>query len=389
MATQQVVTPFSTKNTKSSKYLNILELSDIHLIHPRTPTRHIIENLRREIPDTAETGEYDMIIIAGDLWDRLTNLSNPDLIEVNIWTVELLKMCKRRDIVLRILEGTPGHDWEQCRMIPFLNEHANIGADLKYVTTLSIEYLERFGIHLLYVPDEWRPDTDDIWAEVVELLREKQIEKVDFTVLHGAFNYQLPGHLTTVPVHIPERYLEITQYAVFGGHVHKHSVYDRILVAGSFDRLTHGEEEPKGHLRVKVFPKGDLECQFVENKNAFIYKTVDCTGLDVDTALEFIGSEIQSLPAGSHVRIRGNKTDDIMVSMDVLRKEFPVFEFTTKANTDREQLSQKTLETFQPTHQAVSITKSNISELLLGQLKGMAYDATLLGRAEEILNEHI
>lgn len=368
--------------------LKIGEMGDIHLGHPNTPTVRILDNLKEAFPDTAETGELDIIWIAGDLFDRLMNLPDPNVFEIKVWMVRFLHMCKRRDIVVRVLEGTPSHDWKQSRLFTTLNEHAGIGADLAYAETLSIEYIERFGIHVLYVPDEWEPETDDVWVQVQHLLKEHNLEKVDFSVMHGAFDYQLPAHVSA-PTHVPDRYLSITRHYVFIGHVHKHSVYDRILAAGSFDRLTHGEEEPKGHLRVTVRPKGDNEVVFVENKGAQIYKTVDCTGLEVDKALQKVEKVCADLPRQSFVRVAAGPADGILVSMDILKKRYPLLHFSPPKITNRKEARQATLIDIKERYKPISITRANISKILIERLKTSGLDASQLGRAEELLSEYI
>ena len=74
------------------------------------------------------------------------------------------------------------------------------------------------------------------------------LTKVDYAVMHGQFDYQLPKHITGMPRHDSQKYLDIVKHYIFIGHIHTHSVYDRIIAQGSFDRLTHGQEEPKGYV---------------------------------------------------------------------------------------------------------------------------------------------
>ena len=136
--------------------LKIAELSDVHLGHHKTHAKHIIENLNKAFPDNDTTGQLDIIWIAGDLFDRMLNLPSDSVSAITNWVSKFLMMCKRRDILVRVLEGTPSHDWKQAKLLVDINEGSNINADLKYFTELSIEYIDKFGINVLYVPDEWR-----------------------------------------------------------------------------------------------------------------------------------------------------------------------------------------------------------------------------------------
>ena len=47
------------------------------------------------------------------------------------------------------------------------------------------------------------------------------------------------------------------------------SIQERIVAAGSFERLAHGEEEPKGYLVAK-----DRTYTFIPNTDAYIYKNI-------------------------------------------------------------------------------------------------------------------
>ena len=371
----------------TSDTLSIAVFSDIHLHHAKTPTIHILDNLYKAFPDTPETGELDIIWLAGDFFDGLMNLPDPNVVEIRMWINHFLRLCKKRDIVLRVLEGTPSHDWKQSKLFTSINEIAQIGADVAYMETLSIEYIEKFGVSVLYVPDEWEPEPDDTWKQVQQLLSAHGLEKVDFSIMHGAFGFQLPSHVQ-VPMHNEDRYLSITRHYVFIGHIHRHGVYDRIIAPGSFDRVSHGEEEPKGHVRAKVKRSGDNELVFVPTENAMVYKTVTCTGMEVDAAFKHIAGEIADLPEGSYVRIVGAKTDTILVSIDELRGKYPQYHFSTKVDKDTV-VSNETLINLRNNYQPIAITRSNVKKLLLDRLKDKGHDTSLLRRAEELLDECI
>lgn len=367
--------------------LRIAVFSDVHLGHPNTPTVEIIENLEKAFPDTAETGELDIIFIAGDMFDRMLYLPDENVGEIKLWINRFLRMCKARDIVVRVLEGTPSHDRGQNRLFPAINEIGKIGADLVYHDTLCIEYIERFGIHVLYVPDEWNFDTDETWRQVQSLLRDHGLTQVDFAVMHGAFRYQYPPHVPS-PTHVEERYLGIVKHYIFIGHVHRHSSYERILAPGSFDRLCHGEEEPKGHLRVTVRGNGQDEIRFVENTGAKIYKTVNCSGLSLEEAIRRLDEVCRELPVGSFVRIEAEREDAIVNSLDTLKKNHPQFHWSTKIS-NRKTVGDDVLVNLQKKYQGVEIRPDNIAKLLLERVRQKSDDAQVLARCEELLNEVI
>lgn len=368
--------------------LRIGEMGDVHLLHNKTSTDHILKNLTKAFPDNAETGELDLIIIAGDLFDRLVYYPDPNISIIRRWMFLFLHMCKRRDIVVRVLEGTPSHDWKQSVHFITENEVADIGCDIKWVESLSIEHIERFGINVLYVPDEWKHQTDDVWKDVCKEMSEKGLEQVDFTILHGAFNYQLPSHVP-VPTHIPERYMGITKYFVFGGHIHRRSQYGNILAAGSFDRLTHGEEEDKGHYRVVVDRNNvDHEIRFVVNEGAKLYKSVDCTGLTLDVALTKIDQMVDTLPIDSHVRIIAEKGSPILVGFKEVVDRYRLHWITQKP-VGEEKINREAVSRIITPFTPAAITPDNIIGMVMERARQRTDDPVLIAAVQELLNGQV
>ena len=370
---------------RSSK-LRVAEVSDIHLGHPNTPTKETIDKLDLAFPDKNETGELDIIFMAGDVFDRLMHVPDESVLEARLWINRFLRMCARRDIVVRVLEGTPSHDWGQSELFESINRIGQIEADVVYQDKLCIEHIERFDIHVLYVPDEWEFETDETWRQVTQLLQDHGLEKVDFAIMHGAFSYQFPAHLD-IPTHSEERYLSVVRHYIFIGHVHTHSTYDRILAGGSFDRLCHGEEEPKGHLRATIRAKGDDEILFVPNDLAKRYVTINCHGLAIDEALTHIEQQID-LPVDSHVRIQANKEDPIVSSLDTLKKQYPQFHWSSKISTDKTS-ARETLVDQRAKYKGIDINRENIANLVKERLEAKTQDPALLERSQTLLSEVI
>lgn len=305
--------------------LVMASISDVHLGHNKTRTVHILDNLRFLFPDSEETGRLDLIVIAGDLFDRLLYFSAEEIREITLWIHELLTICVKHDIVLRVLEGTPSHDWKQSKMFETINSILPVPADMKYVDTLSIEYIERFGMNVLYIPDEWAPEADDIWKQTMELMQQRALTHVDIAVMHGAFDYQIPmGH----NCHLPDRYMEIVRRYIFIGHVHQHTVYERILAQGSFDRLCHGDEWDKGYIRATLSESEGDSYELVINPKAKWYKTIDLRGMTVEDALNRL-ERLDESPMGSHFRIHTNRQDAMTLALATVKDRWPQFYWTS------------------------------------------------------------
>lgn len=367
--------------------LRIVSISDIHLGHHNTTTPEILENLYRAFPDNDVTGSIDAIFIGGDLFDRLLDLNDPYVIMIKAWMNRFLRLCAKRNIVVRLLEGTPSHDRQQNRIMAAEKEDSNIDVDFEYISTLKIEYIQSLDISVLWVPDEYRPETDDTWKEVQQLLQDTSREQVDFSVVHGTFKHQIPEFVKT-PKHDLDRYLNITKYCVFGGHIHKASSLDRFMCNGSFDRISHGEEEPKGYWQVEADPNGTFEAKFIENTLAKKYITINCAGMPVEDALAEIRSVASQYPAGSAMRIRAAWDDPIMVNLDLLRNNYPTYKWSSIVDTKKEAQS-KMLVDLRVTTTQVEITPANIAELMKMQLEEMEVPAEKIKKCLHLLEEFV
>lgn len=364
--------------------LNLIVLSDIHLAHHRTPTELIVDNIIKSIPNSAAMDDVDMIIIPGDVFDMSVYLPGGNITIMRLVS-HLLCISRMHNVKVRILEGTPSHDWKQSEMF---NELALPMDDIKYVDKLSIEHFDDWDIDILYIPDEWKPEPDDVWKDVQHCLKENNLEKVDFTVMHGMFEYQFPAHLQ-LPSHRTSRYLKITKRYVFCGHVHKHSQYKHILVPGSFDRLCHGEEEAKGHLELKVFKDtstGD-QIKFVENVNAKRYVTVELTGLALEEAWTKLDEAVKDLPKDSDVRIASAKSDAIAVSMDFVREKYPAFTWTSKVTKETVEL-EDLLPDLRKQFKAISLTPETLLDVFMDRVRSSKH-ADKADAIEAMLKEYL
>lgn len=363
------------------KTFNLAVISDIHLGHQKNKAIDIIKGLRNAFPDNNETGELDAIFLAGDIFDRLLDLPNDDVNEIDLWIADLLRICSKRNIILRILEGTPSHDWRQSTRFQTIYEISKYSVNLKYIDNLSIEYLPDLDINILYVPDEWTISAEKTFSQVQELLKSKDLNQVDFAIMHGNFNYQLPPVAKKTQRHNEEAYLALVKHYIFIGHVHIHSSYDRIIAQGSFDRLNHGEEGPKGHVRASVNNK-NKEFFFIENKLARVYKTLNCKNLDIDNTLQFIKKKVNPLPENSCVRISAESNHSIFSNMNQLVSMYPTVTWS-KLSKSKEVVKQE--EELIEDHKPITINKQNIETLLMDRLNAIYDNPILLNRSKQLL----
>lgn len=366
------------------KSLQYLVLSDIHLYHPNTTTREIIDHIDIFFGHYQPGSDYtrlDIIFIAGDLFDSLADFSNNDTHLVNVWLSQFIRFCSTYNIKLRVLEGTPSHDWRQSKIIEVIIQVMKATIDYKYIDVLHIEMIEEFNLSILYVPDEWTPSADMTQTQVKQLLKDNHLNGVDIAIMHGMFHHQVEHIPNKKHCHDEIFYLQHVKYAISIGHIHTHTRYDRIVAQGSFDRLRHNEEEPKGAVLIQLDPNGVFEAFFIENKLAKRYVTITFKSMDIDKCSPKLDKLIRSLPAGSFVRIKASKEHPFFVGLDQLKQCYLDYHISRIA-FDKEDPIQQYLhtETLPMDYQPMSITQANIDDLLWQQIDAK-YTLTVNERA--------
>ena len=121
-----------------SKKIKWLSISDIHLGNLRTPADFILANLRRELFDTNIIPTLDLLIIAGDLFDRLLEYNHPSATNILLFIDKLMILCSTHNVKLRVLEGTPSHDNKQNIIFDALYATGNYSCDMKYFDSRTI-----------------------------------------------------------------------------------------------------------------------------------------------------------------------------------------------------------------------------------------------------------
>lgn len=352
-----------------TKPIKMAIFSDIHLGNSRNKAKKIIEALDAAFPDNEETGELDFVFLAGDVFDRELTFPNEDVVDIQLWADRLLRICAKRNIILRVLEGTPSHDWKQSVCFENILKLTHYPVNFKYVSQLSIEHVDKFGINILYIPDEWGITAQDTLNQVHKLLEVNNLTQVDYGIFHGQFDYQATWENKDATKdtisHDSEKYLSIVKHYIFIGHIHTHSSNDRIVAQGSFDRLGHGQEEPKGHVRA-VIDNDDRKFFFVENKQARVYKTIDCKNMELQETLEYIKKKVDKLPEMSCVRIMAEPLHCIFTNMNLLIQMYPtvIWSKVVKVKKEKKQLLLE-----KPKHEAaITISKENVSMLIKNRM---------------------
>lgn len=304
---------------------------DQHCLHRLLGADRPLNALMRAFPDDDFTGQLDVLYYGGDFFDHEVPYTHPELPKIHTYMGWRLRMAEKHGYAVRVLEGTRSHDRGQCKHWETIHQLMGSKVDFKYIDTLMIESHPVMG-DVLYIPDNWRPTTDEVWLDVKAALKAHNLEMVDWVIMHGAFKHQLPDHLEgKVQMHDPERYSAICRKYVLVGHIHLRSQYKNIISAGSPERLCHGEEEPKGTLRIECNPHGEDLILFQENIHARIAKTIDVRGMSFDQILD-ITSDFAHTQGDQDIslRLEVDPQDEICFNLKVLQNHYPGIEITLK-----------------------------------------------------------
>ena len=353
--------------TLSSNKRGVLSLSDVHLGNRNTPAEFILGNLRSFFNDFALKNNFEdlgLIIIAGDLWDDTLQLSSEHLPGFfNFW-YSFMKWCSRKSIAVRLLEGTPKHDRRQGITIEAYTRVICPEVDFRYVMDIEIEYFEKFGVNILYVPDECRPTAARIYEDVLDLMKEKQLSKVDIAVMHGMFKYQLGSIPMDVKVHDEDLYLNLVEHFIVIGHIHTRSQYERIFAHGSFDRIAHGEPNAKGAWYFSWQKNARWMPMFLENKGAKQYVTIEVDG-DIEKVFKKIEKEVALLPSWSHVRISAPAGHAIHNAIDELKTLYPFLRLTK--NVQKEE-KEETVKVEKAQFIEISLNRQTLTEAVFNEV---------------------
>lgn len=344
-----------------------LWVQDIHFGVPSVPVGAISTSFKM-VYEAAKRRGIKKLVIGGDLTDRpleLTNDYGSEFIEFGIW---LLEDAEKHDIEIIVIEGTPSHDWKQARIFERLKESIGSNVKLVYISVLSIVNLDGFG-NVLIVPDQWRSSTETTLLEVKTLLREKNLEQVDWAFMHGSFDYQVPVFLRSrLDLHSSDEYLKIVKKGIFIGHEHTRSTLDKINCAGSLERTKHGQEEEKGGLFVEELVTGKVHIEFIRNSKAQIFKDFlvdDLTPEQIFNAIEREGIDLEKF---ANIRLVATKDADVHNEFIKKYKQiYPDVKWSFKNMAGKEE-SQPLSEVAMIEFSKVNLDTNTIKELLISRL---------------------
>lgn len=259
---------------KRTEPIKIVSTSDWHLGHRRVSTLNICNRIRKYLFPQLES--CTILNIGGDIWDTLLTLcDDTNIIEALL--IDLMRICHNHKVVVRVLLGTYSHDRGQSSLFPILHEKCGFTNDLRYIDKIYLEEIKSLSLRILYLPDDLPyASSYDCIKVIRDMMKSLNWNYVDYVFGHGYFDHMLPAHIPRKPkcTFFIEQFESFVRRYICMGHIHQCDFRSNIFYNNSFDRLAHGEEDPKGFMVIE--DSGDTaKLEFIENKEATKFITFD------------------------------------------------------------------------------------------------------------------
>lgn len=271
----------------NSNELKVVAAGDFHFGNPRLQGEDLYHRLRIYLYPELEHAQ--LLLLTGDIYNQLVTVSSNANYYVFRFIRDIFAISAQTGMQIRILHGTYSHDRDQVRSLGSL---AFEKTRVKVINNIEGEVLTDWlptpsePLKILYVPDNLQYKNSD---EVVEHIKDVYTclgwDKADLILGHGAFAHAL----NCAAEHMPPCTYTIEQFKplvtdtgiIVMGHIHTPSHRANVYYCGSFDRMSHGEEENKGFY---VFTRKDdrWSSRFCVNKESYKFITITPQGNTVD-----------------------------------------------------------------------------------------------------------
>lgn len=314
----------------------ITAIGDLHFGNPKLKSEELYTKLCKHLyPELVDT---QLLLLTGDTYDQLTTVNSSANRYVLKFIQDIYSMSHSTGMQIRVLHGTYSHDRDQ---ISIFDNVALPYTRAKVVDKITAEELSDFNnksdkkLRILYIPDNLPyKHSSEVTDHISSVYKFLGWDKADIILGHGSFDYALGCNSD----HLPECTYTIEQIKpyvnsdglVIMGHIHRPSHRANIYYCGSFDRMVHGEEEPKGFYTFTYQNK--WISKFHENTDAYKFITITPEGDDIDTRVhDLLGKVDKAFPEyRGYLRVLYTNADDRVIYQRICLQAYPDIFFTGK-----------------------------------------------------------
>lgn len=350
--------------------LRLVSFSDLHMGHPKILASNMQDHVKQHLFPYIKNS--NIVLSGGDFFHRLLNFGTPSSIAVLSLVEEFLDLISQNNITCRILRGTFLHDRLQNTIFNALTDASSRFIDIKCIDILCVEYLEKYDLRILYIPDNLPyANKSEVMESIYNLLELNDWEYVDIVVGHGYFEHVLPPDIPHAPsiIFSIQDFKDIIKGYILMGHVHTSSKYKNVLYNGSFERLSHGEEENKGFYLVER--TNDIwKNTFIVNESSTLFSTIKPNGNTVSELQEnmdkLITEEFGENPSG-YLRLLYDNVELRQILVKTISDKYPNLEVTLKILKEQKSEVQVSQEFLSQT--VINLTKENLPSFILEHAK--------------------
>lgn len=208
----------------------------------------------------------DLVVIAGDYFDCKILLNSKSSIYAIRWMSEMQKICKRKNIKVRIIRGTSSHDNNQ--LDAFNGFELENSDQFRIIRECTSE--ETFpGFRCIYCPDETIP-TKEYMERYHDIFFNGIYNAMFF---HGSFDVVVPNIALQESeasglnnVIFKYDFFEDICRVMIGGHWHDGDCHGHMYYTRSLNRWAFNEDRPKGCIYLNYNTDDDsYQVQRIEN----------------------------------------------------------------------------------------------------------------------------
>lgn len=331
--------------------LKIVAAGDFHFGNPRIKPDELYEKIKKYF--YPEVLKSHLVLLTGDTYDQLTTVNSSANRYVAKFIKDLFTMSAKFGIQIRILHGTYTHDRDQ---VAIFNSLMLPDTRAKVIDEIYAEEISDFRngnesitdkLRILYIPDNLPyKKSDDVIIHARKVFSLVGWQKADLVLGHGTFSHALPCDVEHGPacMYTIEQFEDITEEnaPIVMGHIHTPSRKKNVYYCGSFERMSHGEEEPKGYFTFSR--ENDIwNAKFIRNEDATLFTTLtvqeDTPDKAASTFVKFVSENFPTKTG--HIRVVNPLPEIRTLLNKVCLQEFPSIVYTSKSNADKDKVSIK------------------------------------------------
>ncbi|UAJ17029.1 hypothetical protein UFVDC4_00102 [Staphylococcus phage vB_SauM-UFV_DC4] len=291
-------------------------IADIHYgkKNPKKLSEELDKYFLKYIKDN---DDIDMVVISGDLFDRVIRFNEPAGKEVLEFMDTMFELSKDKNFLLRLIKGTKTHDFNQ---LDVFNQNELEYDNFKIINSLESELIKHNGkeVNVLYIPEEYPDDKKEFYNELLYSVEDNTYDNI---FGHGMIDFvtfvpdedDSENPVKSAPILEAKELMRVTKGVSVYGHIHDYHEYkDKVYYTGSYSRYSFKDTEDKGFLVVtNDLDTDNYNVELIENEEAPTYVTINMDQYEELTdqkKLEIINELRQE---NDYVRFVSSSKDDV------------------------------------------------------------------------------